>query len=61
MALICLLRFTPKAITQVVPQVAKNIALAGVGLLTLMDDATCSQPEVASNFLLPADAPPDAK
>eukprot|EP00891_Asterochloris_glomerata_P009482 jgi/Astpho2/9482/Aster-x1580 len=40
-------------------EVAKNIALAGVGWLTLMGNATCSQPEVASNFLLPADAPPN--
>ena len=61
MSLINLLRFTSVKQLFRLLQVAKNIALAGIGRLTLMDNATCSQPEVASNFLLPADAPPDAK
>ncbi len=61
MAMNQLLRYTPVKQLSRLLQVAKNIALAGVGWLTLMGNATCSQPEVASNFLLPADAPPNAK
>lgn len=37
------------------PQVAKNVALAGVGSLTLLDDALCKSEAAACNFLIPAD------
>ena len=36
-------------------QVAKNIVLAGVGSLALMDDTACSAAD-PGNFLVPADA-----
>ncbi len=36
-------------------QVAKNVVLAGVGSVTVMDDTPCSEASPA-NFLIPADA-----
>jgi hypothetical protein len=39
-----------------VQQVAKNIALAGVGSLSLLDDAPCKSEAAACNFLISADA-----
>ena len=36
-------------------QVAKNVTLAGVGSVTLMDDTPCSD-AARANFLIPADA-----
>ncbi|EFN54772.1 hypothetical protein CHLNCDRAFT_134704 [Chlorella variabilis] len=39
-------------------EVAKNIVLAGVGSVTLVDDTPCSRRPL-SNFLIPGDAPAD--
>ncbi|KAJ7530843.1 hypothetical protein O6H91_14G021500 [Diphasiastrum complanatum] len=40
-------------ITGVVAEVCKNIVLAGIGKLTLLDDKPLSEEAVASNFLIP--------
>ncbi|CAL8465328.1 g4863 [Coccomyxa elongata] len=40
----------------VAAEVAKNIALAGVGSLSLLDDALCKSEGAVCNFLIPADA-----
>ena len=37
------------------PQVAKNITLAGVGSLSLLDGTPCSPDAAPCNFLIPAD------
>lgn len=41
--------------TGLAAEVAKNIVLAGVGSVTLIDDTPCSA-RPPSNFLVPADA-----
>jgi len=42
--------------TGLAAEVAKNIVLAGVGSVTLVDDTPCSS-RPPSNFLIPADTP----
>ncbi len=46
----------PSSATLYCLQVAKNIVLAGVGSVALVDDTPCSL-RPPSNFLVPADAP----